>query len=274
MVSLERITDGADAFERCADLFAADPIGSNMVSTVLVHGGEVELLRVHDGERTLGAALAWGPGYTLAALLPGAAAPLADALPTAERVQLFGHAHDAVHVAGRWSERAGGAFTAEQIFRIYRLGDLRIPDVTGDVAVADDSAAPLAAQWSVEFGTETGLDVDPRSAAEQVARVIRNGRLRTWHVDGETVAQLFVSTACFGAVRIGAVYTPPEHRRHGYGSALTAAVAATELARPDVDEVMLNTQASNAATNRLYRRLGFESVGEILILWLEPDVRT
>ena len=38
-----------------------------------------------------------------------------------------------------------------------------------------------------------------------------------------------------------------------------------------IDDVVLNTQAHNAATNRLYRKLGYRSVLELLVTRVEPD---
>ena len=72
-------------------------------------------------------------------------------------------------------------------------------------------------------------------------------------------------------VRINGVYTPPELRKDGHSGALiTAAVAAQQIARQKVDEIVLDQPASNAATNRMYRRLGFESVAEALVVHLVP----
>lgn len=274
-VLAETINDGAVALDRCADYFDADRIGCNMVAASLGPANDaVELIRVHEGDRTLGAAVAWPPGYTLTRLLPGAADVLADELPANEGWRLMGEAGDAAAVAGRWSERTGGSIETVEIFRVYRLADLQLPDVPGRLVVAGPDQIERAAEWAVGFGADTGLPHKRDAAVAQMTRAVDGGRLRVWEVDDEPVAQLLVSAPAFRTVRIGGVYTPPERRRHGFGAALTAAVAAAERARPNVDEVMLNTQASNAMTNRLYRRLGFESVYETLIVMLTPGADT
>lgn len=269
--TIERIDDGSVAVERCGDLFAADPIGCNMVATTVARGGPVEVIRVHDDERTLAAAVRWDDGYTLARLRPGASRAMADALPAGDGFTLFGGAGDVAEVAGRWTERTDGSVEPSELFRVYRLGDLRVPDVAGSAHVAGAEHVDTAADWAVAFGADTGLGAGADRPVAQMARAADEGRLRIWRVDGETVAHLLVSSPCFGAVRIGAVYTPDALRGRGYASALTAAVAAVERARPDVDEVLLNTQSSNALTNRLYRRLGFEAVYEVLIARLDTS---
>lgn len=278
-VTTEHLTTGAATLDRCADLISADPIGCNLAATVIARGDDgAGVIRVSDDSDTLGVAVEWGPGNTLMRLRDGAHAPIADALPSTGRTRLDGEVRDTAAVAGHWSERTGGSFETIEIFRVYRLAELRSPDVIGSAGVADAAHVDTAASWAVAFGGETGLggqaadaddeaELDARRA--QMQRAAAEGRLRVWRVAGEVVAQLIVSTPCFATVRIGGVYTPPGVRRKGYGAALTAAVAAAERARPDVDEVMLNTQALNALTNRLYRRLGFESVYEMLLVWLD-----
>ena len=61
--------------------------------------------------------------------------------------------------------------------------------------------------------------------------------------------------------RVGLVYTPPEHRRHGYAAACTAAVSQAAL---DAGAAccVLYTQLSNPQSNAIYRRLGYEPIQE------------
>jgi uncharacterized protein len=60
-------------------------------------------------------------------------------------------------------------------------------------------------------------------------------------------------------VRIGPVYTPPEHRRRGYGSAVTAAVSAERLAAGR-RFCFLYTDLANPTSNRIYMNIGYEPV--------------
>jgi predicted GNAT family acetyltransferase len=92
-----------------------------------------------------------------------------------------------------------------------------------------------------------------------------------WMVGDQLVSQLGCSAERYGVTRIGGVFTPAELQGHGYASALTSAVSREQQARRDIDEVTLNTQASNPGTNRLYRRLGFEPVAELLVVSLRTS---
>ena len=77
-----------------------------------------------------------------------------------------------------------------------------------------------------------------------------------WEVDGVPVAQATARPVVAGMSRIGPVYTPPEHRRHGYGAAVTAAASRWALGA-GARCVVLFTDATNPTTNALYPRLGY-----------------
>jgi predicted GNAT family acetyltransferase len=58
-------------------------------------------------------------------------------------------------------------------------------------------------------------------------------------------------------VRVAPVYTPPEHRGHGYASAATAAASQWALDQ-GADHVLLYTDIANPITNRIYPRIGYQ----------------
>jgi predicted GNAT family acetyltransferase len=86
-----------------------------------------------------------------------------------------------------------------------------------------------------------------------------------WLDDGEPVSLVAVSAPVAGTVRIGPVYTPPEHRGRGYAGALTAAVCRTAL-DAGVEAVLLFADVANATSTGLYRRLGFAPLQERLLI--------
>ena len=72
-----------------------------------------------------------------------------------------------------------------------------------------------------------------------------------------------------GTVRVAPVYTPSEHRRHGYGAAATAAVSRAAL-DSGAENVVLFTDQANPISNALYQRLGFDPVEERVVLHFRP----
>ena len=72
----------------------------------------------------------------------------------------------------------------------------------------------------------------------------------------------FATAPVAGVSRLRGVYTPPDHRRHGYGTALVAR-AASDLQDRRVRPV-LYAQFTNPVANRIYDRLGFQAACEVL----------
>jgi hypothetical protein len=75
-----------------------------------------------------------------------------------------------------------------------------------------------------------------------------------------------VSLAGFGGetpngIRIGPVYTPPDLRRRGYATALTAALTRSLLERHRF--CFLFTDLANPTSNGIYMRIGYEPVADV-----------
>ncbi|WP_245690781.1 GNAT family N-acetyltransferase [Sinosporangium album] len=144
--------------------------------------------------------------------------------------------------------------------RLYRLGTLTGPTAPpvgrARTATADD--LPTLVSWITDFEREAGIatPVDPTPA---ISRRLTRAELVWWETgDGRPAALAAASTPIAGMSRVGPVYTPPELRGHGYGSAVTDAVTRHALSR-GAREVLLFTDLANPTSNRLYQRLGYEA---------------
>jgi len=87
-----------------------------------------------------------------------------------------------------------------------------------------------------------------------------DGGITLWEVDGEPVSLCGYGSPTPNGIRIGLVYTPPEHRGHGYAAAVTADVSRRQLALGRF--CFLYTDATNATAERIYARLGYARVCE------------
>ena len=63
-------------------------------------------------------------------------------------------------------------------------------------------------------------------------------------------------------MRVGAVYTPPSRRGHGFASAAVGALSAHILALGCTP--VLYTDLGNATSNAIYRRIGYRAVQELV----------
>lgn len=150
---------------------------------------------------------------------------------------------------------------------LYELEDLVTPEVEGFARLAkEEELAPLARMMSA-FVRDAGLA--PISDAEARAAVTRNlkrSALYCWEVDGSIAAIAghapIVTTGSIVIGRVGPVYTTPEFRRRGYGSAVTAHVSRALLERGA--RVMLFTDADNPTSNGIYQAIGYRLVDEVV----------
>jgi predicted GNAT family acetyltransferase len=139
----------------------------------------------------------------------------------------------------------------------------------GSARLASRADLALLVSWEVQFADEAGLLTDDVEA--RVTDRVDAGARWLWERDGVPLAMAGHATPVdtpSGAVgRIGPVYTVPGARDRGYGSAVTAVV--TEQLQTHCSVIMLFADAANPGSNRIYERLGFEVVGEIVEVRLE-----
>jgi predicted GNAT family acetyltransferase len=119
----------------------------------------------------------------------------------------------------------------------------------------------LMAGFRTDFQIEAiGHERVPGIALTDVRRslALGNGHI-LWEVDGRVVSYAAVGKPINGMSRVGPVYTPPEDRGHGYGSAVTAAVTQWAL-DAGAENVVLFTDLANPVSNSIYQRIGYRPV--------------
>ncbi len=138
--------------------------------------------------------------------------------------------------------------------RIYALEQL-LPHrpTAGGMRLAGDGDRALAIGWTREFTAEAMHQDD--ADTERIERSVdarldsaSPGGIGLWEVDGKPVSLAGFGGPTPNGIRIGPVYTPPEHRGHGYGTAVTAAVSRLLLDR-GVRFCFLYTDLANPTSN-------------------------
>jgi len=102
---------------------------------------------------------------------------------------------------------------------------------------------------------QTAEVVDERFRAEDAGLVL-------WEDPGPVAMAGFGSPTPTG-IRIGPVYTPPDHRRHGYGTAATAALSRMLMLR-GYRACFLYTDLANPTSNGIYAAIGYRPVCDML----------
>jgi predicted GNAT family acetyltransferase len=264
-----RLHESVDEFRTIAEpLYRRDPVAHTIELTLLRAGSFPDdslLLTVWDDGTPVGAGLQTPP-YPLACnAIPAGAMSLVSAELNRARPELVGvrgRRDSADAFARAWHTVTGRAGTVTTEERLYRLGTLRAPEnVTGAHRPATDNDYSLLVDWVELFlGEAFGHPRDDDAGKAFVDHAHQVGdRFVLWDVDGAPVSMAMLRAPAAGVSRIGPVFTPQDHRGHGYGSAVTAAAA--ELAhRSGTPEVVLFADLANPTSNAIYQRIGFEAV--------------
>ncbi|MFE0257405.1 GNAT family N-acetyltransferase [Streptomyces sp. NPDC059010] len=165
--------------------------------------------------------------------------------------------------AAAWRRHAGGRSLVSQRQRLYRLGNLTLPNPLppGRARVAGKEDRERLIRWYGEFIDAVGDHAARDAAAWADARIARGG-ITFWESgDGAPVAMAGVTRVVAGQVRVAPVYTPPHLRGRGYAGAATAAVSRSALTS-GVREVLLFTDLANPTSNSLYQRIGYRAVSD------------
>jgi predicted GNAT family acetyltransferase len=146
--------------------------------------------------------------------------------------------------------------------------------VPGALRLARPSDRERMVEWMLAFDHEAmGPDAGRRNMRALVDDML-GSPMRTayiWEVAGEPVSMCQAVGRTPRGIRIGAVYTPPDHRRRGYASAITAAASQLQLDKGR-RWCFLFTDLANPTSNRIYQAIGYRPVRDVqLIRFEQPD---
>jgi predicted GNAT family acetyltransferase len=269
----------AEEFSALAGPFLSrHPVESNVALTLLAAAldrrfpfGEPLWLLVRDPDgEVAGAALRTGELPLLLPPVPGPAVEalvdwLATRLPDLPGVN--GVLADAQAFAAGWLRRTGRPARTAMAERMHALRAVRPPiGVPGRARPAGPQDLDLVVGWMLDFEAEAGLLSTPEQVRRLTPERVASGTLRLWDdSDGQPVALAGWHRPAHGVGRVGPVYTPPEHRNQGYGSAVAADATQAVLAA-GAEQAMLYTDLANPVSNAIYARLGYAPVCDAAIL--------
>jgi len=264
--------DFEDYAERTSALLTSSPAEHTIPLTVLeiVRAGrrwsEAPMLFgwYEDGGEVSGAVFRTPPFELLLAVVPEAAT--ADLVATlrdagADVPGVNGDVEGVDRFSEAWTAATGERGTTTIALDLYELGTLRRaePPPAGRARPAEDADLEVAVRFYTAFQEETPT---PSTAVlPLVQERLEDRRLWLWEDGSGLPVSLAARTgAVAGVARIAPVYTPPDQRRRGYASAVTAACTADALAR-DADRVVLYTDLADPSANAMYQRIGFRPIG-------------
>lgn len=166
----------------------------------------------------------------------------------------------AQHFAQVWQELSGQSAHPGMTVCAYQLEAIR-PFVwaQGHLEPATEKDLALVSQWFTAFGLEALGDSATDSDAWAKGQIER-GNAFLWH-DGQPVAMGCRIGQTENGFRVSIIYTPPEHRRQGYGKTCTAALT-QRLLEDGQPRCCLYADKANRATNHMYEAIGYTLTGE------------
>ncbi len=129
-----------------------------------------------------------------------------------------------------------------------------------------DDFNPTSASWPARRATLADFDAlcafyaqaeDMARTPRGVERPLTSGRVFIVEVGGEIVSSVLTNAETRTAAMIGGVYTPPNHRGHGYAGAAMVALCRSLFA----DALRPVLYFHHPAAGAIYRRLGFRDLG-------------
>lgn len=225
---------------------------------------------VEDGARVVSAAVRTPPaGLVIAGSdNPVALAALARRVHADYRTLPGAHAtgEDAAAFVTVWQRLTRQAAMVQMRERIYACSRVRrLSFAAGSLRAAEGADLELLVSWYAGFMREALGDPEPDEQARKIIEVrLRHAStttgLRIWDDERGVPASLVgFGRATPRGICIAPVWTPPERRRQGFGTAATAATT-RELLDSGRDFVCLFTDLSNRTANRIYRAIGYRPV--------------
>jgi hypothetical protein len=142
--------------------------------------------------------------------------------------------------------------------RIYELRRVTPPRYSpGWLRPAGEKDSSLVVGWMEAFNQEAAPN-NPPPDPEATRRRIADGSIFLWDDNGPVSMALKTRPTQHG-ISVGAVYTPPEHRRRGYATSCVA-VLSQQLLDAGFDYCTLFTDLSNPTSNDIYQQIGYRSV--------------
>ncbi len=166
-----------------------------------------------------------------------------------------------------WSQLRGVSATPGARQRIHILERVAPPArmAPGTMRPAGPTDVPLVARWLKSFVRDSGLS-DPGDPFEHAHRLCggeRGNHLLALWVNDEPVSMAGFPARTRHGVRIGYVYTPDEHRRRGYATALVAQLSGHALDL-GFSHCVLYTDLTNPTSNKIYREVGYRPLQDVM----------
>ena len=143
--------------------------------------------------------------------------------------------------------------------RLHALTEVKIQKVQdGELRRATVDDCRLVTEWAVAFSKEADT-VSLEGIEERVKKQVEKGEFFLFEVERRAVSMATKTRAQNDMVSISYVFTRPEERGKGYGTA-TVARLSERLLDSGYPTCTLFTDLANPTSNSIYKKIGYEPV--------------
>ena len=196
----------------------------------------------------------------------GAVDAVAEAMPD-RRAGLpgaVGPTEVAARFADTWSRLTGAEARLAIRERVHAAASVHeLPRAPGRLRTPRPDDVPTILDWLAAFSEEALGEMAHVEDIEATYRRREADPYGAWLLwdDGGPVSLAGYGNPTPTGIRVGPVYTPPEHRGRGYATSLVADLTAERLAT-GLAYCFLFTDLSNPTSNAIYARIGYEPVAD------------
>jgi predicted GNAT family acetyltransferase len=172
--------------------------------------------------------------------------------------------------ASIWHHRTGAGYSTAMRMRIYELRRVVHPTYPpGEIRQAAAGDMELVRQWAHGFHEECFGDGQHELSMKSAEDKVKNGLLLLW-VDRVPTSMAARTRPTPHGEAVSFVYTPPDQRRKGYGTAVVA-----RLSQRILDDgkqfCTLFADLNNPTSNSIYQRIGYTAVADVVELDFQSE---
>ncbi len=153
-----------------------------------------------------------------------------------------------------------------RLYDCSAVADIKLSD--GNSRQATNADFELVKKWRYAFHDDANAAIGTDDA--QITHHIEQGRYYLWEV-GRPVSMALYARETGNTGTIGVVYTPPERRNNGYGTAITAAVTRSIL-DSGKKYATLYTDLDNPTSNSIYMKIGYRPIMDSTLWRFVPAI--
>ena len=171
-----------------------------------------------------------------------------------------------------WASHNQVGFELDLNEAVYECTEVIFPDrMEGTARFANETDIPWMAPWVDQFFDDAGMVREGADSTDFVTRRMQNGGFVLWLDEaGQVVSLAGYANQTPSGMRVGPVYTPTEHRGHGYGVSVSAAVT-QHLLDSGRTSVFLFADLDYPVSNHVYKKIGYKPVAEFGVYRFNPS---